>query len=353
MVGRLRLDPVADPDEFAALGIHRDVGPKVLLDQLWLRFDVLRVAFITVGQQHIKWGSNRFWNPTDFLNPVLLDPLAVFDVRTGVTMLKVHVPWEAKGWNFYAFGLLDNYDRASNLGRVGGAVRAEIVFGTAEVALSAVASPGFNPRFGADLSAGFGAIDFTVEAAVRDAGDEMRYRPAANPDPTAGQAGLFERYSASGIAPQVTLGFSRSILYSDQDSFAIGAEYFYNSLGYKGPADYVALLINGAFRPFYVGEHYAAVYLFVPNPGSWNDTTFVLSTLANLSDVSLVSRLDVLVTVLTHLRFEAYVAGHYGTRGGEFRLGAQIEPGSLCPTCAGVNFPPPLVEVGAALRMNL
>ena len=76
--------------------------PGRVLDQLWINFDVAHRAFVTVGRQHVKWGVGKFWNPTDYLHPVRRDPLATFDARTGTTMLKLHVPWEKRGWNFYA-----------------------------------------------------------------------------------------------------------------------------------------------------------------------------------------------------------------------------------------------------------
>ena len=61
-----------------------------------------------MGLQRIKWGSGRFWNPTDFLNQQRKDPLDFFDKRLGVAMLKLHLPLEAQGWNIY--GIVDFED---------------------------------------------------------------------------------------------------------------------------------------------------------------------------------------------------------------------------------------------------
>ena len=44
-------------------------------------------------------------------------------------MLKLHVPWEAKGWNFYGVAMLDNAGPASTLGRIGGAVVHHVAVG--------------------------------------------------------------------------------------------------------------------------------------------------------------------------------------------------------------------------------
>ena len=58
------------------------------------------------------------------------------------------------------------------------------------------------------------------------------------------------------------------------------------------------------------------MFLSVPAPYSWDYTTFTLSTLGNFSDGSYITRLDYSLLMLTHLRFEAYVAGRYGTARG-------------------------------------
>src|SRR5690606_19660923 len=83
------------------------------LDQLWLKFDVDDVLFVTAGRQPIKWGAGRFWNPTDVLNRARRDPIAVFDERLGVSLVKIHLPLEASGWNFYAIG---DFEDASTVG---------------------------------------------------------------------------------------------------------------------------------------------------------------------------------------------------------------------------------------------
>ena len=116
---------------------RRRAGRTALLDQMWLRFDVARTVFVTAGKQHVRWGTGRFWSPTDFLHVRRRDPLAVFDARTGTTMVKLHMPWEAQGWNFYAYGLLEDAGAHPHRRTDRGAGRAEIVFGTTEVGLGA------------------------------------------------------------------------------------------------------------------------------------------------------------------------------------------------------------------------
>ena len=35
---------------------------SVQLDQLWMKFDIMRWIYVTVGQQPIRWGTSRIWN---------------------------------------------------------------------------------------------------------------------------------------------------------------------------------------------------------------------------------------------------------------------------------------------------
>src|SRR5262249_6671998 len=40
-------------------------GPTAVLDQAWIAFDVKNAVFVTAGKQHVRWGTGRFWTPTD------------------------------------------------------------------------------------------------------------------------------------------------------------------------------------------------------------------------------------------------------------------------------------------------
>jgi len=204
-----------------------------------------------------------------------------------------------------------------------------------------------------------------AEAALRSQVDTPRWcATPANP--------IFAGYGRCdpyGFIPQVVAGASYSVKYSDEDSVTFGAEYFYEHSGYDGPEIYPVLLGVAALSPipgnawsgqpnpftsFYLGKHYGAVYASLPKPGRWNNTNFTLTVLGNLSDKSFVSRLDHSVLVLTYLRVETYVAGHFGSREGEFRLGFTIPSQTL----SGVTIPtvtsaPMVFEAGVALRVSL
>jgi hypothetical protein len=340
--------------------------PRVVLDQMWLRFDLLHRVFVTAGRQHVRWGTGRFWTPTDFLHIRRRNPLDVFDARTGTTMVKFHVPWEERGWNFYAYALTENTDATRTLGKVSGAARAEVVLGTAELGLGGVVARGRKPKLAADLSMGIWDLDFYGEAALRWASEISRVAvsPAQGnmvallvaldqakagnltPLPPAVDA-AFPAAPGTGVKPQVTGGVSYSMQYADKDVLTFGGEYFYNGLGYSDPAVYPGLflprstVLNEPASFFYFGRHYAGLFVTAPAPYSWDNTTFTLSNLMNISDRSGITRLDYTRILLTHLRFEAYGALRWGHSDGEFRLGL-----------FGLSSPA-LFDVGVGLRVAI
>jgi hypothetical protein len=348
-------------------------GPNSVLDQMWISFDIEHKVFVTAGKQHVKWGTGRFWTPTDYLHPIKRNPLDVFDARPGTTMLKLHFPWEARAWNFYAFGVIEDPNAASNtLRQIAGAGRAELVEGPAELGLDFLVKRDQQPRVGADLSFGLGDFDLYADAGFRAGSDYTIVDQKAVPPQIICNgmsvpdfANSFETHPASGIKPQVATGLTWARKYNDNDVFTLGAEYFYNSVGYDNPAIYPGLFVENQLNFFYTGRHYAAVFASLPAPYSWNYTTFTLSTIGNLSDRSFVSRLDYSVTLLTHLTFEAFAAVHYGTRNGEFRLGIDTPALYSCITDPVTNMQqlslispaqhrePQIVDLGIALRLKI
>jgi hypothetical protein len=169
-------------------------------------------------------------------------------------------------------------------------------------------------------------------------------------------------YGASGVKPQVVGGANWSRKYNDNDVFTVGGEYFYNSVGYRDASLYPGLLFNDACTPllnfFYTGRHYASLFASFPAPYSWNYSTFTLSTIGNLSDLSFVSRLDYSVTLLTHLTFEAFLAVHYG-QVGEFRLSFDVPATETClgtfctPPTPGRHINASVADLGVALRLKI
>jgi hypothetical protein len=349
--------------------------PKAYLDQLWLNFDIAHRVFVTAGKQHVRWGTARFWAPTDYLHLRPRNPLDVFDARTGTSMVKFHVPIESRQWNFYAYGITEGSGTTSKLRSLAVAARAEYVLDATELGLGVYAQADRKPKYALDLSTGILDFDVYGELALRALSDidRVSYQPDATipaaATPPSWQApgdawrarlgqivdSLYPIHRRRGVVPQAVGGINYSRKYNDNDTFTVGAEYFYNGLGYHGPSVYPGLVLphsrdlSESANFFYLGRHYAALYLTFPAPYSLDTHTFTLSTIGNLSDRSFITRLDYALVVLTHVRFEAFVSGRYGNENGEFRFGI----GNL--NLGGLSFsrPAAFVDFGMALRVAI
>lgn len=346
--GRLSFDPTVDEGDDNPLTGGRD-KVSVLLDQLWLKTDIARHVFLTIGQERIKWGATRLWNPNDFVNQRRKDPLTLFDERTGVPMVKVHVPWETL--NFYLVGL---FGEASRLDEPGAAFRFEAAFGASEIALSGVAGKGRKTAFGFDISTALGELDFTAEVSLTDERDTPKYSGTLDFD-------TFEVPTSTprdAWLPRVAAGLQYAFKPNDDDVMYVGVEYFWNPGGVDDKGLYPWLIIEGDFEPFYAGQHYLGVSWVVPQPGSWDDSSFTLAGLGNLSDTSFIARFDFSQTVHTKLRLEAYAQAHFGTRGGEFRFALDVPelppiPDVLPDGLEAFSIPAPAVLLGLNFRLAI
>ena len=341
---RFNFDYTVEPGEVSDFGQPLEAF-SLQLAQVWAKFDLGRVAYVTAGRQRIRWGTGRFWNPSDFVNQEIRNSVDFFDQRVGVDMLKVHFPFEALGWNLY---LISSFASVDVLNDTALAARAELLFGELELSLSTSVKQDAPLRFGADVSAGVWIFDVRGEAVVsRGLGrklfeGELDFENGVVPEERDPDD---DDWWFQGVA-----GVEASFNYTDSDSFSVGAEYFYNQAGYRSAELYPFLFLNNGFVPLYTGTHYAAVYGFAQAPFDFDDLSLTLSTLANLSDVSFLSRLDVQYVLLQYLTVNAFVAGHWG-RVGEFKLGIDVP--ALPPLLPdGFSLPTQVVDVGVALRMS-
>ena len=340
------------------------------LDQLWLKFDIEHKVYITLGRQRIRWGAGRFWNPTDFLNATQINPIALFDQRLGVDLVKLHVPIERAGWNFYAIGLLGEAGRPSDLG---GALRAELLWDTTEIALSFVArtqtfegprpiEPVYEPslpwpntttplRFGADLSTGFWIAEVRAELALTHGQGRSFYTGELVIDPTDLSSLSFPRDISreDDWIVQATIGGDLSWTYGDGDTIIVGGEYFFNDAGYESPDLYLWTVLQGGFRPLYMGRHYGALALVLPSPGDWDDTSWTASVLGNLSDRSFLARVDYSMRLLTELSWNVFAMTHFGEQGEFFY---RVTLPSLSAGGAPIDIAPTRWSLGTGFRLS-
>jgi hypothetical protein len=363
MVTRLAFDPTIGPDGAQALGVAGGAGmpggsnPSLLLDQLWIKFDLNRLVYLTIGRQHAKWGSSRIWSTVDYLIPQRLNPLALFDQRVGNDMVKVHVPLESVGMNLYAVGFVTATGGDSPALRGGGAARAEIVLGDGEYALSGRIEKDRPAQAGFDFSTGLGPVDLRGELAVRWRPDRRLWRRVAAPEGTtvASQYELVDPMRGALPYPHATLGIDYQHQLTEENSLAFALEGYANSLGYDDPDLVPWLLANGDLHFFYAGRYYAgltATYTHGSSEIPWNAAFMALG---NVSDGSGIVRLSGGWTVLNDLSLGAYVQAALGRPGGEFRLGGTllVPPASPEADFTAIKVGVPLLNVGITLGIRI
>ena len=358
-------------------------NPSVFLDQLWLRFDIMRKVYLTVGRQKVRWGVSRIWYPTDFLNSQPRDALNPFDVRLGVNMVKAHVPIESLGWNFYAYGLLDGINLTTTgeaLDQLGGALRGEFVLGPAELTVSGVWQKGRRPRYAADISTSLGPIDVYAEAAFRSAADFLKFRTPSDltADNFLSRVADIEPYRPTGFFVQVSGGASWQFNYTDKNLGILGVEYFYNPAGYSTPVEYqvqtfMPSLIGQRPDPIqqvslYGGQHNIGVSLTLPGIPQFTWVTINLSNIIILNDPAALTRLDLSFRVLTYLTVQVFGSVFYGQTGGQLRFkltpqvindianvseAQQVGSGAAVRTNLSSLRYPALVQAGVLLRVSI
>ncbi len=342
--GRLLYSPVISSQQSAALtGLTANTATyQTQLVEMWIKFDIARWVYLTVGTQQLRWGTTRLWNPVDVINSTRRNPLTLFDQRTGLPMVKLHFPIDSLGWNAYLLAL---GERADNLRNWGVAGRLEMVLSTVEVGLTAMKRMDFDPRVGVDWSAGIWDIDVTGELGVRvDAAGDAHWMLSA--------------------------GVSYTLEIGEDDSIIFGAEYFHNPEGFSDGKDAAQVLIDWSVKAqlspstagpmpltfFYTGKHYASLFAVAMGPGSWNDTALTLSAIGNLSDGTGFVQFLMSTKVLKDLSVEGFVAANVGGDG-EFRfysgylndaISAQL--GGNVP--AALKIARPLGQIGLNLRMS-
>jgi hypothetical protein len=273
------------------------------VEEMKLFFNAAKTVFFTVGKQKIKWGSGFFWNPSDVVNQARRDVLYSDDRRSGVTIVKSHVPLGTS--NLY---LVNSFTDADRVDEIGNALRFEIPVAQSEFAVTASKQRYQEAVFALDASVGVWDFDLHGEAAYSRKSNQLFY-------------GASGPYSKQTDTVNWVVGAAYEFKYSDQDSIAISAEYFRNQDGYKSRADYAYVLASGAYVPYYLADQYALLMVSASDPGSLSGVSFALINLFNVADGSALSKLSSNFTLMQDLNLTVAASYRYGSSDGELRFG--------------------------------
>lgn len=285
--GRLLHDSAVDESVPSPLTGGAQKQNTSYLDEMKISFNTRRKIFWTVGRQKIKWGASKFWNPTDFINMAKRDFLRQEDLRSGISMVKAHIPWRAS--NFYLIGVNEAANESSQNGLAG---RFEIPINTSEWTMSAYSRKGQKTKMGSDISFALSDFDIYLEGAQTDVATDK---------------------SASG-------GLSYEFKYNDDDTATLGLEGFWHENGASDKAEYATRLAAGQFVPFYMGKSYTSASLFMMKPGSWNDSNILFFAILNNTDRSQYYRVTWIYTGISDLQWTLALGGRTGEEGSEMKL---------------------------------
>ncbi|MBP6217767.1 MAG: hypothetical protein KA436_04190 [Oligoflexales bacterium] len=282
-------------------------GTQISIDQSWIKTNLNKKFFLTLGRQHVKWGVGKFWNPTDFLREIK-DPFASYDKRLGSDLIKMHYPLEKENSNFYA---IMDFNHLSTQGDPGFAWRAEWLKKQTEFSFSLYSRQNAPIRLAADFSSGLDDFDIYSELVLSTQNRNLFYRKRAGGD--------FEAYERKNeMIAQGLFGLSYIKQYSDEDSVTLGFEYFYNDLGHDERELELLAFMTRQASPLYLGKHYAGLYAMFPYPGSWNHSSIFINTLGNLTDQSAFSRVSLQHELNREILVDLWVSASWGAKG-EFR----------------------------------
>jgi hypothetical protein len=266
---------------------------SISLQELRISANIDQRAFFTIGRQKVKYGAAHFFNPTDFLNPQPFNFFLPTDERTGVDMIKAHLPSGIS--NFYAAGIFGNPTTGS---QSGGYFREELAYddvagdflGGGEMSFSGYLPKNQPGKAGFDISQAVGDIDFYFEGA-------------------AGQG------SDSSWKDAVSAGLDYGIKYGDRDNNTADFLLEYSQAGNLAEFGVFAIQLGA--------------------PWGWNDITFLETNLFDFNGQSGLSRLDTVCQFTERISGRIYVSAPWGDQAGAFYL-----PGSLgqMGTRLDVNF---------------
>ncbi len=259
-------------------------NPSVSIDEAKIQFALLQKVFVTGGRQKIKFGTAKFFNPTDFLNAQTRDPFALDDRRPGIDALKIHVPGE--GYNLYGIALSPD---TKKFGDTGGYWRGELAFSKGEVSVSGLEIRNKHSHIGADASLAVGDFDVFCEAGIAN-------------------------------KSQISSGVNYEFKINESDSMAIALEHYYNENGFTNKANYIPALQTGTNKSLDLGKQYLAASAYLAKPKAMSKTTLFAAVIENLNDSSFIFVPQVFHEITKDIIASVNVQVPSGASGSEFAL---------------------------------
>lgn len=335
MVASLFLD-ARSPDgtkAFAAIEgkyLADSSSQNAYLRELFLDFDLRKMVYLRAGKQVLQWGRCYFWNPSDLINVERKSFVERAGPLEGVYGLRTHFPFGTRA-NLYGFWDIDG---AQEFTQTKGALKAEILLGGTETALSIWKRQGLDPVFAWDLSSQIGRWNLSAEAAFFPESFLTRYRVI--------QDTLYATPNKA-FTPRAVISIGRSFdILEVQERLRVQYELYYNGLGYDenpvadshwyswqteqqgfryGPKA-LWLYQSGQIAPYSIGRYYAAFFTTFARVFH-QDLGFLCNGVMNLVDRSYMLAAGLEYTTLNNLTLQSLLVRTHGPYPAEMTYAGQ------------------------------
>ena len=246
---------------------------SIVFNEYFLDFNIAYLAYFRIGKQILKWGRGFFWTPADIIN---IDKKTFTDlnrIRSGVNGMRFFLPI-ATVFNAYLFA-----DMATD-GTHSIALKAEVLLGTVEMALSYWAKAHRADVFAAEISTGILGMNVYAESAFSQWNFDERAFLNDN------DQWILERRKKPSL--KAVVGANKSF---NDGKVTLGGEFFYNAEGYSDKdilkkSGFAELFPTGVSPALEHSQYYTAMFLAFSELFK-KTTTFNLNFALNMTDLSL------------------------------------------------------------------
>lgn len=314
-----------------------DAKSDFAIRELFVDFNVGKKVYFRTGKQVLQWGRCYLWNPTDMVNVEKKTFLKKIGSRDGAYGLKMHIPFGTTA-NIYGFADLGGI---TNLDKVGGALKFELLVKNTEMALSFWGKKKHSPVAGYDIASRIGKWDISGEANCSYKDNALKLKE---------ENGILYSYKDDKkFIPSACIDFGRSFDYKDTlDKITLNFEFFYNGGGsaknqftdkgiyyYSEPVKISDMsgneytLIGGDKKTFmsgsgiyqanYYSKYYAAVFTTV-NKFIISDLALNMNLIGNIQQLSFIASAGLTYATLNDFKASLLVNGYFGKKDTEYTM---------------------------------
>ncbi len=356
MIGNLMLDirlPM-DIKSFANLEMqYSATNSEILMSlrEIFIDVNINKNVYLRAGKQVLQWGRCNFWNPTDLINVEKKLFIQKIGYREGAYGLRTHIPFGTRA-NFYGF--IDAKD-AKSFDSIAVALKAEVLLGGTEVAVSLWDKNSYKPVIGVDFSSKVATLSLSGEVSISK-GENFSHLKIRNDT-----IDLTKNDTLWNGRACVSLSRSFEVL-QIKDRLTVALEGYYVSNGYtknffedktfyrfqkpvvlsQGPSSdtlpagqaLMLLLASGryeanSYSPWYAAAMANVTKFIIP------DLTLTVQSMANISQKCAILATSLSYATMHNLSASLTVAGNVGPKNTEYTF---MNQGLSVQATAGITF---------------